>query len=153
MRRLGEERKRINPSRLLLIASSEDPDLNRCFQAHRQSPLLSFFKSTSEVRALSSTVDWSPFLRQTVKTHFSVNGELSQRRVILRRKSRRASRCANYRYDRPTTPAREAEGTWSERAWLLAPRHIHGSLGDDSQGAFCELWGEGGVRLDPSHLS
>ena len=31
------------------------PDLNRCFQAHRQSPLLSFFKSASEVRVLSST--------------------------------------------------------------------------------------------------
>src|SRR5260370_13860567 len=31
------------------------PDLQWCFQAHRQSPLLSFFKSTSEVRVLSST--------------------------------------------------------------------------------------------------
>src|ERR1017187_8041101 len=30
------------------------PDLNRCLQAHRQSPVLSFFKSTSEVRVLPS---------------------------------------------------------------------------------------------------
>lgn len=33
----------------------EHPDLHWCFQAHRQSPLLSFFQSTSEVRVLSST--------------------------------------------------------------------------------------------------
>src|SRR5882672_1347676 len=30
------------------------------------------------------------------------------------------------------------EGTWSEHAWLFAPTHIHGSVGEDSQGAFCE---------------
>src|SRR2546430_924870 len=41
--------------RLLVQLPLKHPDLSRCFQAHRQSPLLSFFKSTSEVRALSST--------------------------------------------------------------------------------------------------
>src|SRR5438270_636083 len=41
--------------RLLVQLPLKHPDLNRCFQAHRQSPLLSFFKSTSEARALSST--------------------------------------------------------------------------------------------------
>src|SRR5690349_24292185 len=40
--------------RLLVQLPLKHPDLNRCFQAHRQSPLLSFFKSTSEVRALPS---------------------------------------------------------------------------------------------------
>jgi hypothetical protein len=30
-----------------------------------------------ELRNLERPVDWSPFLRQTVKTHFSLNGELS----------------------------------------------------------------------------
>ena len=41
--------------RLLVQLSLKHPDINRCFQAHRQSPLLSFFQSTSEVRVLSST--------------------------------------------------------------------------------------------------
>src|SRR5258708_15489120 len=41
--------------RLLIQLPLKHPDLNRCFQAHRQSPLLSFFQSTSEVRVLSST--------------------------------------------------------------------------------------------------
>src|SRR5216683_8317161 len=40
--------------RLLVQLPLKHPDLNRCFQAHRQSPLLSFFQSTSEVRALPS---------------------------------------------------------------------------------------------------
>jgi hypothetical protein len=29
------------------------------------------------MQRLSNYMDWSPFLRQTVKTHFSLNGELS----------------------------------------------------------------------------
>jgi hypothetical protein len=41
--------------RFLVQLPLKHPDLNRCFQAHRQSPLLSFFQSTSEVRVLSST--------------------------------------------------------------------------------------------------
>src|SRR5690349_23216886 len=41
--------------RLLVQLPLKHPDLNRCFQTHRQSPLLSFFRSTSEVRVLSST--------------------------------------------------------------------------------------------------
>src|ERR1039457_2763724 len=41
--------------RFLIQLSLKHPDLNWCFQTHRQSPLLSFFESTSEVRALSST--------------------------------------------------------------------------------------------------
>src|SRR5436190_12019406 len=40
--------------RLLVQHSLKHPDLYWCFQAHRQSPLLSFFKSTSEARALPS---------------------------------------------------------------------------------------------------
>src|SRR5438046_9994820 len=40
--------------RLLVQLPLKHPDLYRCFQAHRQSALLSFFKSTSEVRALPS---------------------------------------------------------------------------------------------------
>src|SRR3979490_1169154 len=41
--------------RLLVQLPLKHPDLFFwCFQAHRQSPLLSFFKSTSEVRALPS---------------------------------------------------------------------------------------------------
>ena len=35
-------------------------------------------------------------------------------------------------------PARKTEGTWFERAWLLASTHIHGSVIKDSQAAFCE---------------
>ena len=35
--------------------SLESPNLNRCFQAHRQSPSLFSFKSVPEVRGLSST--------------------------------------------------------------------------------------------------
>src|SRR5450755_2836513 len=41
--------------RLLVQLLLKHPDLYWCFQAHRQSPLLSFFQSTSEVRVLSST--------------------------------------------------------------------------------------------------
>src|ERR1700720_3960101 len=41
--------------RFLVQLPLKHPDFNWCFQAHRQSPLLSFFKSTSEVRVLSST--------------------------------------------------------------------------------------------------
>src|SRR5436309_11677748 len=41
--------------RLLVQLSLKHPDLYWCLQAHRQSPLLSFFQSTSEVRALPST--------------------------------------------------------------------------------------------------
>src|SRR5712691_9575956 len=41
--------------RLLVQLPLKHPDLHWCFQAHRQSPLLSFFRSASEVRALSST--------------------------------------------------------------------------------------------------
>src|ERR1022692_2283302 len=41
--------------RLLVQLPLKHPDLHWCFQAHRQSPLLSFFKSASEVRVLSST--------------------------------------------------------------------------------------------------
>src|SRR3954451_10217135 len=37
--------------RLLVQLPLKHPDLYWCFQAHRQSPLLSFFKPTSEVRA------------------------------------------------------------------------------------------------------
>src|SRR5450755_3569199 len=40
--------------RFLVQLPLKHPDLNRCLQAHRQSPLLSFFKSTSEVRVLPS---------------------------------------------------------------------------------------------------
>src|SRR5580698_1824882 len=40
--------------RLLVQLPLKHPDLYWCFQAHRQSPLLSFFKSTSEVRVLPS---------------------------------------------------------------------------------------------------
>src|SRR3954471_23076032 len=40
--------------RLLVQLPLKHPDLYWCFQAHRQSPLLSFFKSTSEVRAFPS---------------------------------------------------------------------------------------------------
>src|ERR1043166_6000152 len=40
--------------RLLVQLPLKHPDLYWCFQAHRQSPLLSFFKSTSEARALPS---------------------------------------------------------------------------------------------------
>src|ERR1700682_1951562 len=40
--------------RLLVQLPLKHPDLYWCFQAHRQSPLLFFFKSTSEVRALPS---------------------------------------------------------------------------------------------------
>jgi hypothetical protein len=32
---------------------------------------------TNAVELVQLAVDWSPFLRQTVKTHFSSNGELS----------------------------------------------------------------------------
>ena len=38
-----------------LELSLKRPDRNRCFQAHRQSPVLFFFKSTSKVRVLPST--------------------------------------------------------------------------------------------------
>src|SRR6266853_1281643 len=41
--------------RLLVQLLLKHPDLHGCFQAHRQSPLLSFFQSASEVRVLSST--------------------------------------------------------------------------------------------------
>src|SRR5713226_929037 len=41
--------------RLLVQLPLKHPDLHWCFQVHRQSPLLSFFRSASEVRALSST--------------------------------------------------------------------------------------------------
>src|ERR1017187_10549668 len=37
--------------RFLVQLPLKHPDLNRCLQAHRQSPALSFFKSTSEVRS------------------------------------------------------------------------------------------------------
>src|SRR3979490_1026033 len=40
--------------RLLVQLPLKHPDLYWCFQAHRQPPLLSFFKSASEVRALPS---------------------------------------------------------------------------------------------------
>src|ERR1700682_4588704 len=40
--------------RFLVQLPLKHPDLQWCFQAHRQSPLLSFFKSTSEVRVLPS---------------------------------------------------------------------------------------------------
>src|ERR1700722_17825120 len=40
--------------RLLVQLPLKHPDFNRCLQAHRQSPVLSFFKSTSEVRVLPS---------------------------------------------------------------------------------------------------
>src|SRR5947207_5719052 len=40
--------------RLLVQLPLKHPDLYWCFQAHRQSPLLSFFKSTSEARVLPS---------------------------------------------------------------------------------------------------
>src|SRR5205085_7686571 len=40
--------------RFLVQLPLKHPDFNWCFQTHRQSPLLSFFKSTSEVRALPS---------------------------------------------------------------------------------------------------
>src|SRR5215472_16281802 len=40
--------------RFLVQLLLKHPDFNRCFQAHRQSPLLSFFQSTSEVRVLPS---------------------------------------------------------------------------------------------------
>ncbi len=40
--------------RLEIELPLEAPDLFRCFQAHRQSPLLFSFKSTPEVRVLSS---------------------------------------------------------------------------------------------------
>src|SRR5439155_14045900 len=39
--------------RLLVQLPLKHPDLNRCLQAHRQSPVLSLFKSTSEVRVPS----------------------------------------------------------------------------------------------------
>ena len=45
-------RKAGRRSRCLVQLSLRHPDVNRCFQAHRQSPLLSFFKGTSEVRVL-----------------------------------------------------------------------------------------------------
>lgn len=38
-----------------MACNSFATDPNWCFQTHRQSPVLSFFKSASEVRALSST--------------------------------------------------------------------------------------------------
>src|SRR5436305_6923633 len=41
--------------RFLVQLPLKHPDFNWCFQTHRQSPLLSFFKSTSEVRVLPST--------------------------------------------------------------------------------------------------
>ena len=40
--------------RFLVQLPLKHPDLNRCLQAHRQSPVLSFFESTSEVRVLPS---------------------------------------------------------------------------------------------------
>src|ERR1022692_2747680 len=40
--------------RFLVQLSLKHPDLIRCLQAHRQSPVLSFFKSTSEARVLPS---------------------------------------------------------------------------------------------------
>src|ERR1022692_776635 len=40
--------------RFLVQLPLKHPDLYWCFQTHRQSPLLSFFKSTSEVRVLPS---------------------------------------------------------------------------------------------------
>src|SRR6266851_2973695 len=40
--------------RFLVQLPLTHPDLYWCFQTHRQSPLLSFFKSTSEVRAFPS---------------------------------------------------------------------------------------------------
>src|SRR3954453_4941063 len=40
--------------RFLVQLSLKHPDLYWCFQTHRQSPLLSFFKSTSEVRVFPS---------------------------------------------------------------------------------------------------
>src|SRR5947208_7281927 len=41
--------------RFLVQLPLKHPDFYWCFQTHRQSPLLSFFKSTSEVRVLPST--------------------------------------------------------------------------------------------------
>src|SRR5947209_3756129 len=41
--------------RLLVQLPLKHPDLDWCFQTHRQSPLLCFFRSTSEVRVLPST--------------------------------------------------------------------------------------------------
>src|SRR5215469_6631107 len=40
--------------RLTIQLSLKGPDLFRCFQAHRQSPLLTIFESTPEVRVLPS---------------------------------------------------------------------------------------------------
>src|ERR1035438_854031 len=71
--------------RLLVQLPLKHPDLYWCFQAHRQSPLLSFFKSTSEVRALPSAgitrphrcrvgggalARWPPSAAQTVRAVF-----------------------------------------------------------------------------------
>src|SRR3954469_11406162 len=41
--------------RFLVQLPLKHPDFYWCFKTHRQSPLLSFFKSTSEVRVLPST--------------------------------------------------------------------------------------------------
>src|SRR3954468_7717844 len=71
--------------RLSVQLPLKHPDQYWCFQAHRQSPLLSFFKSTSEVRALPSTgitrlqrcrvgggalARWPPSAAQTVRAVF-----------------------------------------------------------------------------------
>ena len=43
----------------------------------RRSALNRNIKSPGQSEVFRRTMDWSPFLRQAVKTHFSVNGELS----------------------------------------------------------------------------
>ena len=53
-RRAGRSGSRLR-LRLTIQLPLKPPDLIRCFQAHRQSPLLLFFESTPEVRALPST--------------------------------------------------------------------------------------------------
>src|SRR6202161_4275318 len=71
--------------RFLVQLPLKHPDLNRCLKAHRQSPVLSFFKSTSEARVLPSAsitrhhrcrvgggalTRWPPSAPQTVQTVF-----------------------------------------------------------------------------------
>src|ERR1035438_538103 len=71
--------------RFLVQLPLKHPDLNWCLQAHRQSPLLCFFKSTSEVRVLPSAgatrhprcrvgggalARWPPSAAQTVRAVF-----------------------------------------------------------------------------------
>ena len=49
--------------------------LSRCYaNPCQQISLVRLLRKSEEVEIV---LDWSPFLRQTVKTHFSLNGELS----------------------------------------------------------------------------